>query len=113
MGVVRGLLILLVFIVMILFSVENVDMVTLKFGVTGLFSNSVQLPLFLVVLVSLSAGVVLAGIVGLADHIRMHSRIRKQKRSIERLENEVKTLRNMPLEEEPGAGLKPPPAPAE
>jgi len=108
MGVVRWLLILSVVFVLILFSVENVSMVPLKFGITGLFSYEVLLPLFLVVLVSIFAGSVLAGIIGMADHIRMHSRIRKQKKNIDRLENEVKTLRNLPLEEEADDDLRAP-----
>jgi uncharacterized integral membrane protein len=102
MGVVRWLLILSVFFVLILFGVENMEMVPLKFSVPGVFSYEISLPLFFVVVVSVFAGSVLAGLIGMADHIRMHTRIRKQNKNIGRLENEVKSLRNMPLEEETG-----------
>ena len=105
MGVVRWLLILSVVFVLILFGVENMEMVPLKFSVTGVFSYEVFLPLFFVVVISVFAGSLLAGLIGIADHIRMHTRIRKQKKNIDRLENEVKSLRNMPLEEEAGIEL--------
>jgi hypothetical protein len=78
------------------------EMVPLKFSVPGVFSYEISLPLFFVVVVSVFAGSVLAGLIGMADHIRMHTRIRKQNKNIGRLENEVKSLRNMPLEEETG-----------
>lgn len=100
MGVVRWLMILVVLFVLIIFGVENMGMVTLRFSVTDLFGYEAQMPLFFVVVLSVFGGAAIAGLIGLADHVRLHSRIRKQKKSIDRLENEVKSLRNLPLEEE-------------
>jgi uncharacterized integral membrane protein len=93
-------MILVVLFVLIIFGVENMGMVTLRFSVTNLFAYQAQMPLFFVVVVSVFAGAALAGLIGLADHVRLRSRLRKQKKSIDRLENEVKSLRNLPLEEE-------------
>ena len=107
MAVIRWLLILVVLFVLILFGVENMELVPLKFSVMGLVAYEATMPLFFVVVIAVFAGSALAGLIGLADHIRLHARIRKQKKAIERLENEVKSLRNLPLEEEAVEGFSP------
>ena len=107
MAVIRWLLILFVLFVLILFGVENMEPVTLKFSVMGLLGYEATMPLFFVVVIAVFAGSALAGLIGLADHIRLHSRIRKQKKNIDRLENEVKSLRNLPLEEEAVESYRP------
>jgi uncharacterized integral membrane protein len=100
MGVIRWLLILAVLFVLIIFGVENMEVVQLRFSMMSLFSYEAQMPLFFVVVISVFGGAAMAGFIGLADHLRLHSRLRKQKKSVEKLENEVKSLRNLPLEEE-------------
>jgi len=100
MGVVRWLLILAVLFVLIVFGVKNMELVTLRFSLSNFFSYEAQMPVFVVVVISIFAGALLAGLIGLVDQLRLHGRIRKQKKSIDRLENEVKSLRNLPLEEE-------------
>lgn len=105
MGVIRLLLVLAVMFVLLIFGVNNMEMVDLKFSITGMFAYHVQLPLFLVIFIATVAGAFLTGLFGLSDHLRIHSRFRKQKKTIDRLENEVKTLRNLPLEEEGEDGL--------
>jgi len=107
MAVIRWLLILFVLFVLILFGVENMEPVTLKFSVMGLLGYEATMPLFFVVVIAVFAGSALAGLIGLADHIRLHSRIRKQKKTIDRFENEVKSLRNLPLEEEAVESYRP------
>jgi uncharacterized integral membrane protein len=104
MGVIRWLLILVVLFVLIIFGVENMELVSLRFSMTNLFSYEAQMPLFVVVVISVFGGAAMAGLIGLADHLRLHSRLRKQKKSVEKLENEVKSLRNLPLEEEEEEG---------
>ena len=69
MGVVRWLMILAVLFVLIIFGVENMGMVTLRFSVTNLFSYEAQMPLFFVVVISIFAGAAMAGLIGLADHL--------------------------------------------
>ena len=100
MGVIRWLLILVTFFFLVVFGVENMETVVLKFSIPNLFSYSIQLPLFFIVVTSVFTGAILAGLIGLADHIRLRTRLRKQGKSVERLENEVKSLRNLPLEDE-------------
>ena len=100
MGVIRWLLVTAVMFVLLVFGVNNMEMTNLRFAITGLFAYEVQLPLFAILFIAVVGGIVVAGLFGLSDHLRMHSRMRKQKKTIERLENEVKTLRNLPLEEE-------------
>lgn len=96
----RWLLILAVLFVLIIFGVENMEAVTLRFSLMNLFSYEAQMPLFLVVVVSVFAGAGIAGLIGLGDHLRLHARLRRQRKNIERLEGEVTKLRNLPLEEE-------------
>ena len=100
MGVVRWLLILVVLFVLIVFGAENMEPITLKFSIFNLFSYRAEMPLFFVVVVAVFSGAALAGLIGLADHIRLRSQLRKQRKAVTRLEGEVKSLRNLPLEEE-------------
>jgi putative membrane protein len=100
MGVIRWLLILVTFFFLVVFGVENMETVTLKFSLPNVFSYTAQLPLFFIVVASVFTGAILAGFIGLADHFRLRTRLRKQGKSVERLENEVKSLRNLPLEDE-------------
>jgi uncharacterized integral membrane protein len=107
MGVIRWLLILIVFFVLIVFGAENMEPITLKFSLLSLFSYEANMPLFFVVVFSVFSGAALAGLIGLADHIRLRSQLRKQRKSVTRLEDEVKSLRNLPLEEESEGDIKP------
>jgi len=105
MGVIRWLLVTTVMFILLVFGVNNMEMIDLKFAIAGLFAYEVQLPLFAIIFVAVIAGIVVAGLFGLSDHLRMYSRLRKQNKAVERLENEVKTLRNLPLEEEGEDGM--------
>ena len=107
MGVIRWLLILVVFFVLIIFGAQNMEPITLQFSFLNLFSYEASMPLFLVVVIAVFSGAALAGLIGLADHIRLRSQLRKQRKSVTRLEDEVKSLRNLPLEEESEGNINP------
>jgi uncharacterized integral membrane protein len=107
MGVIRWLLILVVLFVLIVFGAENMEPITLKFSIFSLVSYETAMPLFFVVVVSVFSGAALAGLIGLVDHVRLRSQLRKQRKTVTRLEDEVKSLRNLPLEEESEGDIKP------
>jgi len=100
MGVLRWLLIFMVCFFLVLFGVQNSNLVDLHLSLLDIFSYDARMPMFLVVVISVFGGAALGGLIGLADQLRLRSQIRKQKKILEKLENEVKSLRNLPLEEE-------------
>lgn len=126
MGVIRWLLIMVVLVFLITFGWQNSDDVTVKYygwqvvdpvsgtpvppgqagGERVLSTVSREIPLFFLALICVVAGAVVAGLIGLADQIRLRSRLRKQRKQIEKLEGEVKSLRHLPLEEEPEETLR-------
>ena len=105
MAVVRWLIIFAVLFVLIIFGVQNMEVIPLKFKFLNLISYQDEMPLFFVVVSAVFSGAALAGLIGLVDHIRIRNRMRKQRKAVERLENEVKTLRNLPLEDEGGENV--------
>jgi len=119
MGVVRLVFFMVVLVFMVTFGWKNNEDVVIKYygvqvvdpvsgqpvppGVEGekiLTTVAHEIPLFILVLICMFAGALLAGFIGLTDQIRLRSRMRQQRKQIEKLEGEVKSLRNMPLEEE-------------
>jgi len=67
--------------------------VTVAFGTW----ESANLPVFLVVLLSFGAGVVLTSIIGIAEGMRVRMTNAKLRNKIKKLETEVDALRNLPL----------------
>ena len=134
MGVFRLLLALVLFSILAIFFVQNSHVVDLHFRLTPApvptapagdgsmlpggtvdggaesilekLSFDTSMPLFLVVLLSVVAGAIVGGLIGLADQFRLRSQLRKKEKAIKKLEGEVKTLRNLPLEEEGEEGFK-------
>ena len=67
--------------------------VTVSFGTW----ESPNLPVFLVVLLSFGAGVVLTSVIGIAEGMRVRMTNAKLRNKIKKLETEVDALRNLPL----------------
>ena len=65
--------------------------------------ESTNLPLFLVVLMSFGAGVVLTSIIGIVEGMRVRMTNAKLRNKIKKLESEVDSLRNLPLTAPAGA----------
>ncbi len=97
MAVIRWLLILMVLFVLIIFGVENMGPVTLSY-----YYGNLHIPLFFLVLLAVMAGALLAGLLGLVDQVRLRARLRQKGKIVDKLEAEVKSLRNLPLDEESG-----------
>ena len=72
--------------------------------------QSANLPVFLVVLLSFGAGVILTSIIGIAEGMRVRLTNAKLRNKIKKIETEIDALRNLPLTGTPamisqGSGL--------
>lgn len=57
-----------------------------------------SVPVFVVILGAMFAGVVMAGLVSLADQLRLRRRQRELEREVADLRRELRELRNLPIE---------------
>lgn len=110
MRYIKFLLLIAAFVVSMLFFVQNTQ--TLGQGVSLLLDvkyatyQSMELPLYLVILFAFGIGALLAMVFFLGDKVRMASQLRSCKSRMNGLERELNSLRNMPLEEESYAAAK-------
>jgi uncharacterized integral membrane protein len=76
------------------FSVQNRDEVTLRYSVQSIqwFQIS-RVPLFLVILCSIFLGVLMGGVADLYRYFKLKRTLRENQRTVERLEEEVRSLR--------------------
>jgi uncharacterized integral membrane protein len=79
----------------LIFAFENQEAVTLRYLYTW---HTPPLPLFVVIMVAVGAGFVIASLFGLAAYLRARTMIRQQRRVIADLHAELHTLRTLPLE---------------
>ncbi len=84
-----------VFVLAILFCVQNQDGVTLRFSLylENYHWEVSQVPVFLVVLCSVLLGILIAGIGGFYKHFLLKKGVRQQQEAIARLEKEIQSLR--------------------
>ena len=78
------------------FSMENSSTVTIKYY--HLFPP-IDAPLFLVILVSVLIGIAIGGVAGLIERFSLKNMIRKDQKTIAKLEKELTALRNLPITE--------------
>ncbi len=84
-----------IFILVILFSVQNKDEVILRFGLYPVLNYQWELPkipIFLVILCSIFLGVLIGSIGDLYRHFQLKKTIRQNQRMVERLEKEIQSL---------------------
>ena len=88
---------MVVFLIAILFSIQNKDLVTVRFGLSPIqnaqWFEVPGVPLFLVVLCAIFLGVFLGGVGDLYRHLQLKRTLRKNKKTIERLERELHSFR--------------------
>ena len=91
---IRTLLWMAAFFFAIHFSVQNRDEVTLRYSVQSIqwFQIS-RVPLFLVILCSIFLGVLVGGVADLYRYFKLKRTLRENQRTVERLEQEVRSLR--------------------
>lgn len=102
---VKTLLWMLIFLIFLLFCIQNQDPVTLRFvlfpieNYQWLDIPKVPLPLFLVVLFSIFLGILVGGIGDLYRRVQLKKTLRQNQKIIERLEKEVQSLRGSGLDQ--------------
>ena len=101
----RMLFWMVVFLAAILFSMQNRDPVTLRFGLTPVkniqWIELADIPLFLVILWAIFLGVLIGGLNDLYRNLQLKKVLRQSQRTIERLEKEVHSLRGSALDQPP------------
>ncbi|WP_035271603.1 LapA family protein [Desulfonatronum thiodismutans] len=100
----KVLLLTLFFFVSMVFFIQNNEMLSnelvLKLELFDLSFVSRELPFYLIVLVSFVVGSVFSMSYFLAEKIRLAHELKSSKAKLAALEQEVTSLRNLPLEEE-------------
>jgi len=95
---------MVVFLCVILFSMQNKDEVILRFGLYPLQNRLWEIPripLFLVILCSVFIGVLMGGLSDLYRHFQLKRTLRQNQRMIERLEKEIESLSGSKFEKSP------------
>jgi uncharacterized integral membrane protein len=96
---VKTLLWMLVFLLFLLFCIQNQDLVTLRFVLFPMENYQwfeiprVPLPLFLVILCFIFLGILIGGVGDLYRRFQLKKSLRKNQKTIERLEREIQSLR--------------------
>ena len=86
----------LLFLLAITFSLKNNEMVAIKYYFQ---LESFDLPLYLLVFFSVILGILIGGIEGVIERIKSGNVIRKLKKEMKKMEEELTSLRNLPLTE--------------
>jgi len=91
---IKAVLGIVVFLFAIHFSIQNRNLVPLRYSIQDYqWFEVTQVPLFLVILCSVLLGVLIGGIGDLRSRLRLKKNIRQNQKTIERLEKEVQSLR--------------------
>jgi uncharacterized membrane protein (DUF106 family) len=99
---IRTLLWMVVFFCVILFSIQNANDVTLRFGLYPILTVQwleKRVPLFVVLLCSLFLGVLIGGLSDAYGRYQLKKTLRQNQKTIEELQHEVDALRRPPSDE--------------
>ena len=83
---------MVILIIIVAFSVENLQGIDLKYYNYKLELQTISVPLIIVLLISLFSGFFLASFFGLANNIRFKNIIRKRNQTIKNLDKEIAKL---------------------
>lgn len=93
---------MILFIFAILFSLQNRDEVSLRFGLYPVKDHHWELPklpLFLIILCSVFLGVLIGGITDFYQRFQLKKALRRNEKMIERLSREVESLRSSGMDQ--------------
>jgi uncharacterized integral membrane protein len=102
---VKTLLLMLLFFLAILFSIQNQSQVTLHFALFPIENfqwfeiPQTPLPLFLVILCSIFLGILIGGTGDLYQRFRIKRTLRQSQKTITKLEKEIQSLRGPGLDQ--------------
>ena len=95
---------MIVFLIVILFAMQNKDEVTLRFGLDPLRSSSwreiPRIPVFIPIVFAFLLGVLIAGLSDAGRRYQMKRMLRHNQKTIERLEQEILAIRS-PISDKP------------
>jgi putative membrane protein len=115
MRYVKVLLLVLVFVVSMVFFVQNTETLGQKLVLTldlpGLSLTSVGLPVYLITLLAFLLGALFSLAYFLLEMLRLSGQLRACRGRIAAIEEEVNSLRNLPLEDHSLTGTPPQSAP--
>lgn len=95
---VRTLVWMILFVFAILFSIQNREEVTLRFGLypfrETLWLELFSVPLFLVILCSIFFGLLVGGLSDFYRRLQLRRMVRQNQKTIEKLEKEIQSIRS-------------------
>jgi uncharacterized integral membrane protein len=95
---------MIIFFCVILFSMQNGDDVTLRFGLSPILTHpwfEHRVPLFLALLCSLFAGVLIGGLSDAYARYQLKKNLQQNQKTIEELQQEINALRSPALDQPP------------
>lgn len=107
MLIIKMILGLLVFLVLLFFS--NINMENVRLFYTQQYF--IEVPLFLLLLIALLIGMVVALLISVYEKLKLKGQIRTLKKEKKRMEGELTSLRKIPLMEKRGSQTPAPPEP--
>ena len=96
---IKFILFIILSIIVAIFAVKNMDMVEVSFYDFSLNSHNFRVPLLIVILVSLAFGFFLAWIDGWVARMKLKAIIRRNDRTIELLDDELRKYKKPSLPE--------------
>ena len=106
----KVLILLALFSFILLFFAQNIEALsmplTLSFNLLGWSWFSFEYPFYFMVLASFVLGGIFCLLYFFMDKLRFSRRLRECKNRVSTLEEEVNSLRNLPLEENPPSGVE-------
>jgi uncharacterized integral membrane protein len=91
-------LLAILFLAAVLFSMRNMDPVTLRFGLYPLeeqtWFETPEIPLFLAILLSILVGILIGGSADFYRRLQLNRTLRQNQKTIERLEKEIQSFRS-------------------
>lgn len=96
MKLVKNIFIALLFLVAITFALKNNEEVTISYYFQ---EGPLEIPLYLLVFISVIFGILIGGVEGFVEKVRSGNTIRKLKKELACKEEELTSLRNLPITE--------------
>ena len=108
MSYLKAIVISLVVALAIIFMVQNIDPLShplsIRLNLFFIQFETTPYATYMVILLAFFVGLLAASLLGLMERFRLRKAIRQQRKEVERLNKELSSLRNLPLNDEPIAG---------